>query len=205
MFAGLVLMALGVSLSIKASLGTSPISSIPYATSQISGLTVGQTTIIMNVVLVLLQIALLRRETRWNQIAQLVLALAMGTSIDMWDAVLQFDTPSTYLGKWGVCVCGIIVVGIGVAMEVRADLVMNPGEGTVQTIARVLGKKFSNVKIVFDSSCVIIALLSAIFCLGAPAGVREGTVAAMICVGLVVKVVTKVIHKIDLKRWSLAS
>ena len=45
---GLLVMAFGVAFSIKAALGTSPISSVPYVTGAISGLSVGTTTIIMN-------------------------------------------------------------------------------------------------------------------------------------------------------------
>ena len=41
-------MTFGVAFSIKAGLGTLPISSTPYVTSEISGLSVGTTTIIMN-------------------------------------------------------------------------------------------------------------------------------------------------------------
>lgn len=44
---GLIVMAFGVAFSIKAGLGTSPISSVPYVTSEISGLSVGCTTIII--------------------------------------------------------------------------------------------------------------------------------------------------------------
>ena len=59
---GLVVMACGVALSINAELGTSPVSNIPYVTSLISGLTVGTTTIIVNVMIVILQIVLLRKK-----------------------------------------------------------------------------------------------------------------------------------------------
>lgn len=55
-------MAFGVVFSIKAALGTSPISSVPYVTSTISGLSVGTTTIIMNFMFVLIQIAILRKK-----------------------------------------------------------------------------------------------------------------------------------------------
>ena len=48
LLAGLAVMAFGVALSIKAELGTSPISSLPYVTAVISGLSVGTTTIIVN-------------------------------------------------------------------------------------------------------------------------------------------------------------
>ena len=59
---GLTIMAFGVAFSIKAALGTSPISSVPYVTSTISGLSVGTTTIIMNFMFVLIQIAILRKK-----------------------------------------------------------------------------------------------------------------------------------------------
>ena len=60
---GLYIMSLGIAFSIKASLGTSPISSVPYVTSCISGLSVGETTIIINLVFILTQILLLRKNT----------------------------------------------------------------------------------------------------------------------------------------------
>lgn len=62
---GLAVMAFGVAFSIAGALGTSPISSVPYVTSCISGLSVGTTTIIMNCIFVLIQIAILRRQYQW--------------------------------------------------------------------------------------------------------------------------------------------
>ncbi len=64
-------MAFGVAFSINAELGTSPVSSIPYVTSLISGLTVGTTTIIVNTVIVLLQIVVLRRHFRLIRLLQI--------------------------------------------------------------------------------------------------------------------------------------
>ena len=51
---GLVIMSFGVAFSIKAGLGTSPISGLPYVTGQISGLSVGTTTIFLHVTLIVL-------------------------------------------------------------------------------------------------------------------------------------------------------
>ena len=55
---GLWIMSLGVACSIKGALGTSPISSLPYAMSGFLPLTVGTCTIIMHVGFILLQILL---------------------------------------------------------------------------------------------------------------------------------------------------
>ena len=60
--AGLSVMAIGVAFSIKAALGTSPISSVPFVTGTISGLSVGTTTIIMNCIFVVIQILILRKR-----------------------------------------------------------------------------------------------------------------------------------------------
>ena len=57
---GLFINALGVSLITKASLGTSPISSIPYVLSLNYPFTLGNFTIFFSVLLILLQMAIFR-------------------------------------------------------------------------------------------------------------------------------------------------
>ena len=122
---GLLIMAFGVAFSIKAGLGTSPISSLPYTLSRITPLSVGTATIAMHVALILLQIILLRRRYDPVQLLQLPVALVFGVLTDFSLWVLQ----------------GLVV------------------------IACVLGLLF----------------------LGHITGVREGTVAAAVLVGLTVK------------------
>ena len=60
--AGLFINALGVSLVTKASLGTSPISSIPYVLSLNFPFTLGNFTIVFSIFLILLQILILRKN-----------------------------------------------------------------------------------------------------------------------------------------------
>ena len=57
----LILMAFGVILATKANLGTSPISSVPYVTSLELPLTVGEATIVMNIVLVTVEFIILKK------------------------------------------------------------------------------------------------------------------------------------------------
>lgn len=54
--AGLFILALGLTLNTKASLGVSPIISVPYSISQITGLNFGDLTFIEYVVFVFIQI-----------------------------------------------------------------------------------------------------------------------------------------------------
>lgn len=62
LLAGLTVMAFGVAFSIKGNLGTSPISSVPYAVSRFTPLTVGTATIVMHCVFIVIQIAVLRKK-----------------------------------------------------------------------------------------------------------------------------------------------
>lgn len=80
--AGLAIMAFGVAFSIKASLGTSPISSVPYVVSLFAPLTVGTATIVMHCVFILLQILILRRQYHPIQLMQLPVAVLFGYLTD---------------------------------------------------------------------------------------------------------------------------
>lgn len=93
---GLTTMAFGVAFSIKAALGTSPISSVPYVTGAIAGLTVGTTTIIMNTLFVLIQIAILRRQYEWVQLLQLPAAVLFGMMIDLASYLIRDLNPTAY-------------------------------------------------------------------------------------------------------------
>ena len=88
--AGLAIMAFGVAFSIKASLGTSPISSVPYVVSLFAPLTVGTATIVMHCVFILLQILILRRQYHPIQLMQLPVAVLFGylTDFGVWEGTV---------------------------------------------------------------------------------------------------------------------
>lgn len=53
-------MTLGISMSVKSNLGVSPVSSIPYTITCITGLEMEKATILFHIVLVALQFVILR-------------------------------------------------------------------------------------------------------------------------------------------------
>lgn len=188
---GLTIMAFGVAFSIKADLGISPISTVPYVTSLISGLSVGTTTIIMNFLFVLIQIAILRRQYDWFQLLQFPAAIVFGTMIDVAEYLLQGIQVSNYLEEWLFCIIGIVLIALGISVEVMANLVTTAGEGIVLAICKVAPVKFGNMKMGFDITLVCIPVVLSLVFLGGVEGVREGTLAAMIFVGQITKVTNK--------------
>ena len=193
------LLAFGVAFSIKASLGTSPISSVPYVVSLFTPLTVGTATITMHCVFILLQILILRKNYHPIQLMQLPVAFFFGYLTDFGVWAVQGITCNTYWQQWIVCLIGILLVAVGVSFEVKAGVVVLAGEGVVLAICKVLPKvKFGYMKVGFDVTLVVIACILSIVFTGRLQGVREGTVAAALLVGLIAKQLGKL-----LARWKL--
>ena len=196
---GLSIMAFGVAFSIKASLGTSPISSVPYVVSLFTPLTVGTATITMHCVFILLQILILRKNYHPIQLMQLPVAFFFGYLTDFGVWAVQGITCNTYWQQWIICLIGILLVAVGVSFEVKAGVVVLAGEGVVLAICKVLPKvKFGYMKVGFDVTLVVIACILSIVFTGRLQGVREGTVAAALLVGLIAKQLGKL-----LARWKL--
>ena len=195
LLAGLAIMAFGVAFSIKASLGTSPISSVPYVVSLFTPLTVGTATIIMHCVFILLQILILRKKYHPIQLMQLPVAFFFGYLTDFGVWAVQGITCNHYLQQWLVCLIGIFLVAMGVSLEVKAGVVVLAGEGVVLAICKVLPVKFGYMKVGFDVTLVAIACVLSFVFTGRLQGVREGTVAAALLVGLIAKQLGKMLSK----------
>lgn len=192
---GLFVMAFGVAFSIRGNLGTSPISSFPYVLSLLTPLTVGTATITMHCVLILIQILILRKRYQPVQLIQLPVAFAFGYLTDFALWVLRDVTYTAYWQQWILCIIGITLVSFGVSMEFTANVVVLAGEGVVLAVCKVKPIKVSNMKIVFDVTLVVSAVIVSVIGLHHLAGVREGTVAAAILVGTFTKKFNKILKK----------
>ena len=74
---GLFIMTLGISLSVKSNLGVSPVSSIPYTITCITGLEMGKATILFHIVLVVMQILILRKAFQMKNLLQVVVGVIL--------------------------------------------------------------------------------------------------------------------------------
>lgn len=188
---GLFINALGVSLVTKASLGTSPISSIPYVLSLNFPLTLGNFTILFSIFLIVLQILILRKNFKMENILQVPVSIAFGYFIDLTMYLFFWVNPQIYAVKLIALLAGCVVLGFGVYLEVLADVVMLPGESFVRAIVQTWNTNFGTTKILFDSSMTIIAGALSVAFFGKLNGVREGTIVAALLVGFIARLFGK--------------
>lgn len=195
---GLFFSAIGVAVTKRGELGVSPISSVANIMScKFSYLSLGTWLIIWNCVLIAGQILILRKKFHIIQLLQIPLSFLFGyfTDFGMWCA--SYIPISNYAVRLGLVIVGVIILGFGISISVIANVIMNSGEAFVKAISDTIKKDFGNVKIVFDVSCVIAAiLLSLIFFDFKIVGTREGTIIAALLTGIVVKFFSKRIKNI---------
>ena len=193
--AGLILISFGVALTTKAGLGTSPISSIPYTLSLIlPGLSMGTWLILFSIALVLIEIILLKgKMPAKSWISQLLISFPVGWLIDaaMW--LLTPFNPEVYLVKVLAVILGCVIIALGAYLCISASLLVLPGDGFVQVLAQVTGKSFGGVRVISDTTQILIAAVLCLIFLHALVGVREGTIIAAILVGSIVKIFARIL------------
>ncbi len=193
---GITIMAFGVAFSIKSDLGTSPISSLPYVLSEWTPFTVGMTTIMLHVVMILLQILILRKDYKPFQLVQLPVGIIFGLVIDFAMFVLAAVNPVSYIARWVSCIIGIVLVAFGVSCAVVSKTTVIAGEGLILALCRATGISFPIMKIMNDIGLVVLAVVTSLLFVAPIVGVREGTLAAMVGVGACAKVFKGTLDKI---------
>lgn len=202
-FTGSVLVnAFSIAVITKALLGTSPISSVPYVLSLATKPTMGQYTIYMNLLFIVFEMLIIgwreTRRRRYELLAQVPVTLLFGFFIDVsmqW--LLPWLDPQIYILKIATLLVGCCILGLGVSMEVKANVAMVTGEYLVNVISKAIKRDFGLTKVCFDVSLVVLACVLSIVFLGRIEGVREGTVAAALLVGPISHVIYPRLHIFD--------
>lgn len=189
----LFISALGVAFTKHGELGVSPISSVANVMSiKLDFFSLGIWLIIWNCVLILGQILILRKKFKPIQLLQIPLSFLFGYFTDFGLWLVGFIPAESYIMRLVMVFIGIVILGFGVSLSVSANVIMNSGEAFVKVISDTINKNFGNVKIAFDVSCVVLALiLSLLFFDFTIVGTREGTIISALCTGLVVKLFRK--------------
>lgn len=187
-FVGLFILALGLTLNTKASLGVSPIISVPYSISQITGLNFGDLTFIEYALFVFVEIMIHFSEKNKKKIVadllQLPLSLVFTRFLNIFSACIP--TSNKFLVQLLILALAIICTGVGAAMSLSMQFVPNPGDGIVQALAGKFNKSVGLTKNIFDCICVCMTICISLIFAHTILGIGIGTVIAVLGVGRVI-------------------
>jgi uncharacterized membrane protein YczE len=198
---GLVVMAFGISLAIRADIGVAPGSTIAYAVSKLTPLTIGQCSSLFHVFCMLVQLVITRKPTI-KLLFQFPLAYAFGLLIDLFYMLLDFSIPGMVF-RVLILLAGLIGFSLGIRIIVGADILLAPPDGLAQTAGRLFGWPMSKSKLAFDITVTVIAALLTLLAAGdAFLVVGVGTVICAIATGPIIGLFTKLFPFFDMKSQS---
>lgn len=193
---GLLVVALGISVSIKSELGISPVSSFPYVISLVSGIRFSICCAIVYFCYVGVQWIILRKDFSLVLLFQVIPALAFSLFVELADLMLFWVViPELYIIKLVYILIAVVLIAIGVRTYVGARLVNMPSEGIALALSQKFKIKFSLGKNIFDISSVTLATILSLVALGGLFGVREGTFICAFGVGYCIKIINIILAK----------
>lgn len=108
--------AFGIALITKALLGTSPITSVTYVLSMFTPMTMGEWTIVVNLLFVVLELPLMTRAQLKEDLRifllQIPISLGFGCFIDWSMAALGWLNPGNYAGQIASLLVGCVVLAV---------------------------------------------------------------------------------------------
>ena len=189
---GFFLIAIGISISAKSSLGVSPVNSVPYTVSLLTGFEQGLCTTAFFLVLILVQFLISPKDFSPFSFLQIICSFVFGWFVTFANFCTSFIlTPESYIIKMIYIIISLFFVAVGVFLYVNSDFLPLPSEGVMLTFSKRTKVPFHICKIGFDCSVVVIAALISLIARGELLGVREGTIIAAVFVGIIIKPVAK--------------
>lgn len=170
---GNLILTLGVVLTIFSNVGTSPFDALLVGLSENIGLTVGSWEIILAFIMIGCNALLAKQRPEFSG---LLTALITGLGIDLWLFLLHpVIQPEQFPAQLACLIAGLIVIGLGTAVYLHANLAANPVDRLMLIIRELTGKS-----IFFSKTVIYLFFLAMAFLFQGPIGF--GTVLT-VCLG----------------------
>lgn len=172
---GLLTMALGIVLQIKADLGASPWDVLHVGLYYQLGLTIGTWSIIVGLI-ILTSAAILMKE--FPQMGAFLNMVLVGLFIDLYLLLPVLSTPEALVGKTFMLLSGITLSGYGMGIYISAQFGAGPRDSLMIALTTKTGWKLSRVRAIMELIVLFIG-----WQLGGP--VYLGTILFSITIGYI--------------------
>ncbi len=197
---GLFVLTIGVGFAIKSNLGAAPVSAFPYTLEVTAGIEIGLGTILFQSVLVIIQIILMRKEFKLKNLLQIPVGVVFGWMTSVSTALIgMIPYYDNIIFRLAMVLIGSFFIALGIALYVPADMIPLPSEGVIKTVSDLSRISFSNIKIAFDCTMVVLSGIVCLLATGTLKSVGIGTVILAVTVGVINKLILKLFKKISFK------
>ncbi len=143
-FIGLLIMAFGIVLMIRANLGSAPWDVFHIGLFYQIGLTIGTWSIIVGFFILMISSII---SKKLPQIGAFLNMLMVGIFIDLYLMVPQLHTPDTIMGKITMLVLGIVIIGVGIGVYISSRCGAGPRDSLMISLTQVTGWKVQYIRL----------------------------------------------------------
>lgn len=175
-FFGVTLVGIGGSLTMKAGIGIAALDAMNSSISELTTIKVGTVSILVNVLFLVIQMLILKRDFKWFQLMQIPLSMLIGEILNiMVYTVLPLITIESYLMNIVLLIVGNLIAAIGVGLCTALNFVSFPLESLCMVLSKILPQSFGKIRQSADILFIVGSLvLSLVFNLSFY--IREGTI-----------------------------
>ena len=186
---GIIISSFGNAIMFKMHLGQSTFNAMTYSLGLITGLKIGNISILFNITLIIIQILILRRNFKKIQLLQMVPGIISGLVVNFF--LYDFSPIATlsvqsYGKEIFVFICGLIINSFGISLIASADIVAAPSESLCLTLANKTKKSFQFYRTGLDVFFVSVALIVMFLLQTNTNAIREGTVLNLVFMGTLI-------------------
>lgn len=198
---GTLLLGIGVTFSIKADLGVSPVSSLGYAIALITSISVGTAVFLSNLLFIAVQIILSRKFEAKNYFLQLVSSVLVSAFIDITLALGIFLPEATsWILKIIYLAISLVIIAFGVFFYVNARLPLASYDALVPLVGEKFKLPFGKAKTRCDLINVVVSALICLLFIQSFGSIGIGTFIAAYLTGKIVGIIIKYL-KAPLYNW----
>lgn len=186
-------------LTLKANIGTYACwDALSVNVSQLTGLKVAHFSMVMNVICVLLQILMLRKDFKPVRLLQIPFVILFSSLVNFfYYNVLTFELHNYFI-RFALCIISIIGVSFFLGILTSLNLITLSVETTCSIASGKYSIDYAVLRIGIDVICIIVSLaLTLIF--GLSFAIREGTFIAMVLLGSLEKVFMNIFQRLSEK------
>lgn len=156
--AGVVILALGMVVQTESGLGVASLTCFAQVIADILGTSLGSMITATYCTYIAAQALILRRQFQPRILLEVFFSAVIGIFTDFFMAVMPIH-PEGLPAQVATMVFSLVLISFGVSLVVNMGVVPNAPDGLVQVISEKLRRRFGDVKVVFDTSHVVVALV----------------------------------------------
>lgn len=152
----LVILALGISLSVTAGIGSDANASFQSALSDLIHIPVGTIVFLYNVIVLLIFILM---KSRFIGVGSIVMGFFLGPFVNVFTSLLTPIVPSSFFGKLIFCLLGVFFLSLALSWYIPLNYGLQPADMLIQTIAGKIKQSYGTGQIIYNCLALLLAII----------------------------------------------